>query len=125
MLDRLKTLFAHTAVYGLGDVATSVVSLLLLPVFTRYLTPADYGVLQLLLAAEAVLKPTIRCGLGSAFLRMYYDAGAAHRERLVGTVFLLQLAIVAPLTGPDSSPRRGSRSSSSATRRTPTCCDSY
>lgn len=100
MLDRLKTLFAHTTVYGLGDVATSVVSLLLLPVFTRYLTPADYGVLQLLLAAEAVLKPTVRCGLGSAFLRMYYDAGGPqHQERLIGTVFLLQLAIVAPLTG--------------------------
>ena len=97
---RLKTLFAHSAVYGAGDVATSVVSLLLLPVFTRYLSPADYGVLQLLLAAEAVLKPTLRCGLGSSFLRLHYDGrGAEHEERLTGTIFVLQLAIVAPLTG--------------------------
>ena len=101
MFDRLRTLFTHSAVYGLGDAATSVVSLLLLPVFTRYLSPADYGILQLLLATEAVLKTAARCGLASAFMRLYYDAGggAAHRERLTGTVFLLQLAIAAPLTG--------------------------
>ena len=44
MLARIKNLFGNLAIYGLGDVATSRVSLLLLPVYPRYLTPTDYGV---------------------------------------------------------------------------------
>ena len=94
MFDRLKTLFAHTTVYGLGDVATSLVGLLLLPIFTRYLTPAEYGVIALLLTAEAVTKVLFRWGVDTAFLRLYYDCvdnGA--RQALASSIFFFLLGI--------------------------------
>lgn len=37
----------RTAAYGVGIVATKVLSFLLLPLYTRFLSPADYGVIQL------------------------------------------------------------------------------
>lgn len=93
VLARIKTLFGNLAIYGLGDVATSIISLLLLPVFTRYLAPADYGVITLLLTIEAVTKILFRWGVDTAFIRLYYDcADAAARQRLASTLFFLLLA---------------------------------
>ena len=98
MFDRLKTLFRHTTVYGLGDVATSVVSFLLLPVFTRFLGPVEYGVLALLVAVEAVSKTTFRFGLDASFMRLHYDVeGESGTQQLTSTVFVTLLALTAPL----------------------------
>lgn len=93
VLARIKSLFRDQAIYGFGAVATSVLSLLLLPVFTRYLTPADYGVIAMLAMIEAATKVAFRWGVDLAFMRLYYDcADQAARQRLASTVFLFLLA---------------------------------
>ena len=66
MLDRLRTLGKSFTVYGLGDVATSIISFLLLPLYARFLTPADYGAIGLLLSVEVVAKIVFRLGLDGA-----------------------------------------------------------
>jgi O-antigen/teichoic acid export membrane protein len=94
VLARLKDLFGNLAVYGLGDAATSIVSLLLLPLFTSYLTPTDYGIITMLLTAEAVTKVLFRWGVDTAFMRLYYDcADQAARQRLASTIFLFLLGV--------------------------------
>jgi O-antigen/teichoic acid export membrane protein len=94
VLTRLKDLFGNLVIYGLGDVATSIVSLLLLPVFTFYLTPADYGIIAMLLTIEAVTKVLFRWGVDTAFMRLYYDcADRPARQRLASTIFFFLLAV--------------------------------
>ena len=94
MYERIKTLFTHTTVYGLGDVATSIATFLLLPVFTRHLTPADYGVLALLLLAGAVSKTTFRFGMEPAFMRLWYDCDDLRaQQQLTSTLFFFLLAV--------------------------------
>jgi O-antigen/teichoic acid export membrane protein len=94
VLTRLKDLFGNLVIYGLGDVATSIVSLLLLPVFTSYLTPADYGIIAMLLTIEAVTKVLFRWGVDTAFMRLYYDcADQPARQRLASTIFFFLLAV--------------------------------
>lgn len=93
MLGRTKNLFSNLAVYGLGDVATSLVSLLLLPVYTRYLTPSDYGVIAMLLTIEAIAKVAFRWGVDTAFMRLFYDCPDEEaRQRLASTIFFFLLA---------------------------------
>ena len=88
MSGRIRNLFRNLLIYGAGDAATSLVSLLLLPVFTRYLTPGDYGVITMLLTIEAVTKVAFRWGVDTAFMRLYYDCpDQAARQRLASTVF--------------------------------------
>ena len=94
MLDRIKKLFRNLAIYGFGDVATSIVSLLLLPIYTQYLTPSDYGVIAMLLTIEAVAKVLFRWGVDTAFMRLYYDcADQPARQRLASTIFFFLLAV--------------------------------
>lgn len=93
MFERLKTLFAHTTVYGMGDVAPSLLSLLLLPIFTRYLTTAEYGVIALLLTVEAGTKVLFRWGVDHAFVRLFYDCtDLSARQRLASSIFVYLLA---------------------------------
>ncbi len=94
MLKRVTHLFRSLLVYGLGDVATSLFSLLLLPIFTSYLAPADYGVITMLLTIEAITKVLFRWGVDTAFMRLYYDcADQASRQRLASTLFFFLLAV--------------------------------
>ena len=94
MPSRVTSLFKNLAIYGLGDVATSLISLLLLPIYTRYLNPSDYGIIAMLLTLEAVSKILFRWGVDTAFMRMYYDcADQAARQRLASTIFFFLLAL--------------------------------
>lgn len=94
MLARIKDLFRNLVIYGLGDVATSIVSLLLLPVFTSYLTPQDYGIITMLLTVEAVTKVLFRWGVDTAFMRLYYDyPDTAGRQRLASSIFFFLAAV--------------------------------
>ena len=94
MLDRLKNLFRNLSIYGLGDVATSLANLLLLPVYTHFLKPQDYGVITMLLTIEAVTKVVFRWGVDTAFMRLYYDCPDERtRQRLASTIFFFLLAV--------------------------------
>ena len=46
--NRIFSLFKHTLTYGIGDILQRFLSILLLPIYTRYLTPGDYGIISLL-----------------------------------------------------------------------------
>ena len=94
MFQRLKQLFRSLSIYGLGDAAAAAVNLLLLPIYTRYLTPQDYGVVTMLLTIEAVAKVVFRWGVDTAFMRLYYDCrDEAARQRLASTIFFFLLAV--------------------------------
>jgi O-antigen/teichoic acid export membrane protein len=94
VLDRLKSLFRNLSIYGLGDVATSLANLLLLPIYTRYLTAADYGVITMLLTIEAVAKVVFRWGVDTAFMRLYYDCPDDRaRQRLASTIFFFLIGV--------------------------------
>ena len=88
MLDRLRSLGKSFTVYGLGDVATSIISFLLLPIYARFLSPADYGAIGLLTTIELVTKIVYRFGLDASFMRLYVDCPDDHaRQRLASTLF--------------------------------------
>src|ERR687887_498325 len=55
---------------------------------SAYLTPADYGAIETLVALSAVLVTILRAGISSAFFRFYFDStDAEHRRRVVRTSF--------------------------------------
>lgn len=72
----------------------SAVNLLLLPVYVRYLSEHDYGVLGLLGAVEVIGKIFFRWGLDGSFMRLFYEADDERaRQRLASTIFFFLLAV--------------------------------
>src|SRR5438270_7184207 len=88
MIERLKELLRHSAIYGLGSIVARVLGVLLLPLYTRYLSPTDYGLIETLVALAAVLTALVAQAMKSAFFRFYFDsAEPEHRLLVVRTAF--------------------------------------
>jgi O-antigen/teichoic acid export membrane protein len=71
---QLRRLGRHSLVYGLGGLLSRILAVLLLPLYTHYLSPADYGRIETLIAAVTVLTIVLRLGISSAFFRFWFDA---------------------------------------------------
>jgi O-antigen/teichoic acid export membrane protein len=94
VLEKVRALAVNLTIYGLGDVATSLVGFLLLPLYVRYLSPADYGALALIGTVEVIAKIVFRWGLDGSFMRLYYDcADDAALQRLASTILFFLLAL--------------------------------
>ena len=100
MFQKIRELSKHLAIYGSGDVAIQALNFLLLPLYVKYLSKADYGVLALLASVEATVKLFFRWGVDGAFMRFWYDcADEQERQRLASTLFLFLLAANGVLLG--------------------------
>jgi O-antigen/teichoic acid export membrane protein len=100
MLDNVRRISRQLFAYGTADVLVLTISFLLLPIYTRVLSPREYGALALLLVFEAVLKIVNRWGMDAGFLRFYYEHPAEERRTLAGTIagfFALANGIIAVL----------------------------
>jgi O-antigen/teichoic acid export membrane protein len=69
VLEQLKRLAAHSSVYGASNVLAASISLILLPILTRYLSPGEYGALELVIVSAAQLVGVIQLGLGYAVFK--------------------------------------------------------
>ncbi|MFN0155995.1 MAG: lipopolysaccharide biosynthesis protein [Gaiella sp.] len=86
--SQLGRLGKHSAIYGLGGLVSRVLAVLLLPLYTNYLAPADYGRVETLVALITVLTIILRFGISSAFFRFYFDSQEReHRRRVLRTSF--------------------------------------
>jgi O-antigen/teichoic acid export membrane protein len=109
--EQLRRLAHHSVIYGLGGIVSRILAVLLLPLYTSYLSPADYGRIETLVAGAAVLVILLRMGISSAFFRFYFDSkDRAHRLVVVRTSFwftigmaTLGLVVVELLAGSISS----------------------
>ena len=86
MSGKTKSLGKQSAIYGAGIVLGKLASFIMLPVYTRYLTPADYGVLELLSMTIDVIGMIAGIGIGSAVFKFYADEAdeAGKREVQLG-----------------------------------------
>jgi O-antigen/teichoic acid export membrane protein len=104
----LRRLATTGAAYTAASILSKLIAVALLPLYTRYLTPADYGAAEVMFAAVVSASIVVRLGLIEALLRFYYKAGE-DPERVVASSFAVLLwstsaaALLAlPFAGPIS-----------------------
>jgi O-antigen/teichoic acid export membrane protein len=82
------TLFKDSIIYGSGRALQKFLSMLLLPLYTSYLTPKDYGVLGLVLAFSTLIDVIITLGWDVTFSRFYFDDDTElHRRKVITQTF--------------------------------------
>jgi O-antigen/teichoic acid export membrane protein len=91
-VEDTKTLFAeiqtavrHMAIYGIGTLLAKALGFLMLPVYTHYLGPSDYGVLEILDLSMTFVGLVLNMGLVPAFLRCYAAASPDEKRTFVST----------------------------------------
>lgn len=88
-------LLRAASIYTLANSANAAVPLVLIPVLTRFMTPAEYGILAMYLVLVGICGPAVGLGVGSAVLRRYYDRSQSELNRYVAHSALLILAAAA------------------------------
>lgn len=88
MFARFKQLAGQSSLYTIGEVLRSSLSFLLLPIYTRLLTPADYAILGVMSPVFALLSALMALGMPAALVRFYFDYqdDPATLRRYVSTV---------------------------------------
>lgn len=90
----VKRVGRDTVVYGLSTVLARGASVALLPVYTRYLSPADYGLLQLLELSAEVASILFVAGSRAGMMRFYYRTeDVRERHLVVSTAFALEMSL--------------------------------
>ena len=106
MSGYLRRLATTGAAYTAASILSKVIAVALLPLYTRYLTPEDYGAAEVLFAAVVTASIVVRFGLIEAILRFYYqeDENPAEvvKSSFAGLFWLATLGalVLLPFTGP-------------------------
>jgi O-antigen/teichoic acid export membrane protein len=80
----------HTLVYGLASVLAKAISFVMLPVYTRYLSPADYGVMQLIDMTLDVISIIAGAQVALGIFRFFHKAVTNEdRRSIISTAFLM------------------------------------
>ncbi len=85
-MNYLRRLATTGAAYTASSVVSKLIAVFLLPIYTAYLTPADYGAAEVMLASVIAASIVVRFGIIEAILRFYYLAGE-RPESVVRTGF--------------------------------------
>jgi len=82
----LRRLATTGAAYTSASILSKLIAVALLPLYTRYLTAADYGAAEVMFAAVVSASILIRLGIIEALLRFYYKEDE-DPARVVSTSF--------------------------------------
>ena len=96
-MDRGKEFTKNTIILFVGKFATQFISLLLLPLFTRYLLTEDYGIIDLLQTYITLFVPILTLRIDSAVFRFLIDKRENEEEKkriLSNITFLLFIGII-------------------------------
>jgi O-antigen/teichoic acid export membrane protein len=92
LVSQLLELSRHSAIYGIGGLMSRFLAVLMLPLYTSFVSTKDYGRIELLMATMAVAVVVIRGGANFGFIRFYFlEKDPDYRRRLIRTVFWAQM----------------------------------
>jgi O-antigen/teichoic acid export membrane protein len=80
----LRRLATTGAAYTGYSALSKLIAVFLLPLYTRYLTPQEYGAAEVLMASVITASIVIRLGMIEAILRFYYLPDADRRQVVAG-----------------------------------------
>ena len=85
-----KKVIRNVSFYTIGTIISKAICFFLLPIFTRYLSPAEYGIISYTESITIFLFAFTVLSLNTYLLRCVFDYEKEEdRKKLIGNVFLL------------------------------------
>lgn len=98
--SQLRFLLTHSTIYGIGTVLSKAVAFLMLPLYTNYLDPAAYGLLELTETTLGMIGMVAGLGITAAMTRFYFDYDSDQdRGRVVSTVYITTAGVSVLVVG--------------------------
>lgn len=99
IFGQIKELLFESGVYSLANIFTRFLQVLLLPLYTRLLTPADYGILSTITTVSVILAIFVTFQLDSSVFRWYVETeDEQERKKTFASSIWFQLVVSALVT---------------------------
>ena len=87
----IKSLGKESLIYGIGHVMARMVTFLLLPLYTHYFTPDQYGIISLSYAFIGFALIIYRYGMDTALMKYAVQEKGLERKKHITVVLISQL----------------------------------
>lgn len=106
-MNRNKELAKNTIIIALGKICTQFVTFFLLPVYTHYLSTAEYGTIDMVITCTSLIAPILSLQLERATFRFLVDARRDKdlQDKILSTTFttiippIILTVIIMPILG--------------------------
>ncbi len=94
MIENIKSTLKNSFIYSLGSISTKLAGLVLIPLYTDYLTVSEYGILALLEISSQLLIAVFSMKINSALFRWYWDEEYKSKQKpIFFTTFIFTIII--------------------------------
>src|SRR3990172_547311 len=90
----MNRLFKHVSIYTIGNALNRGGAFILIPLYTRYLLPGEYGMLELFYALTTVLSSFLSIGFAHATLRFYFEFDSLEDRNAVVSTSLVSSFVI-------------------------------
>lgn len=98
IFQHFKRFFKHTTIYATGSIISRIGAFLLIPLYTRYLTPDEYGTLEIFYVTSTVFQTFLGMMISHSALRFYFEYDREEdRKKVISTAFLSSLIFSLPV----------------------------
>jgi len=97
MLDQIRSTVKNSLIYGLGNISVKLVGFVLIPLYTKHFSTAEYGVLGVVEITIQLLVSLFGMSLFSAFFRWYWDKPYIPHQRSIFFTILVFVFSVSTL----------------------------
>ncbi len=93
-IGHLKSTAQHGLVYAIGIILSRIVAFLMIPIYTRVLSPADYGILEILSLTTEVVAMLAGVGIGLAVIRSHHQVETVEEQSTIASTAALLLLTI-------------------------------
>jgi O-antigen/teichoic acid export membrane protein len=95
MWEEIKKLLKHSMIYGAGSLLSKSVGFILIPFYTHYLRPSQYGTLELLDLTMGFVALLVSVWVTIPLVRFYYDSEDEREKKRIVSTTMWTVACVA------------------------------
>ena len=96
-MGKWKRLFSNAAIMGAGTFISKLLVFLLMPLYTAYLSSAEFGVADILTQTANLIIPIAVLGIGDGLFRFTIDAEPNNRKQVFSTAIITLAVGMIPL----------------------------
>lgn len=98
MKNEIVSIGKHSLIYGLGMILSKTASFIMLPIYTQYLSPSDYGIAELLSTTVDIISMIVGVGIAATLFKFYsHYEDHAEKKEVISTALIL-LCVIAMVT---------------------------
>lgn len=93
-------LLKHSSIYAASNAISRLIGFIMIPVYTTYLSPNDYGVMELLALTTNLIRMVVGMGASSGIGRFYFDfEEQSDRNKVISSAYIGLGVIALPIAG--------------------------